>query len=336
VSVLSSLLSLPSYLSPLNRAYVCGVSTPHIAPRVQLGLAGLVSSAKLPPETLTWLASPESTQSDAALREIPGLANWDPVPFAAAFTAMFAGICGVSGAHDVGHAVAARLRGIKLGPTLFVPNGSLGTFGSVTRPESAFRERSQLWDFAAAGPVLGLAAGAALFAYGLQVRVSLLCWFVWKFVRSRRGSLQSLGQHSGLTSAQRSSHAGCTTHILHIGVCWCCCCLNRQPLRAMLQTLSVARTHKGKVAICCMAGRALHGTAACHLRPARRSCSGVWTDVHATGTCVPQKYLHCRGLSCSSSVLVDCSPGYNPELQCGAVSNHISCQSQASAAKAVS
>ena len=59
---------------------------------------------------------------------------------------------------------------MKLGPSLNVPNGSLGSFGAVTPTETPFENRTQLFDVAAAGPVLGFGVALGLFAYGLAVR----------------------------------------------------------------------------------------------------------------------------------------------------------------------
>jgi hypothetical protein len=59
------------------------------------------------------------------------------------------------------------MRDIRLGPALFVPNGSLGSFGSVTTRTEPLKNHKDLWDFAAAGPICGLAVGLGLFAYGI-------------------------------------------------------------------------------------------------------------------------------------------------------------------------
>lgn len=66
--------------------------------------------------------------------------------------------------------VRAGLNGVRLGPSLNVPNGSLGSFGAVTPTETPFESRKQLFDVAASGPLAGFAVSLALFAYGLQVR----------------------------------------------------------------------------------------------------------------------------------------------------------------------
>ena len=138
--------------------------------RVQLSLSALVAVPKLPAATLAFLASPDAADLTG---EVPGLQNFDPTRFSAAFGQTALGLVAASGAHEIGHSIAARLNALRIAPRLWVPNGSLGTFGAVTRPESALRGRTQLWDFAAAGPMLGLIAAGVLFAAGLTVRCSL-------------------------------------------------------------------------------------------------------------------------------------------------------------------
>jgi hypothetical protein len=136
---------------------------------VQLSLAALVAVPKMPLETLSWLASPDTAKTVDTGADLPGLANFDLLPFASAVSDTFLGIVGVTGLHELGHQIVAKLRSIKLGPILLVPNGSLGTFGAVTRSQSVLKDRGQLWELAASGPVLGLLGAAALFARGLQV-----------------------------------------------------------------------------------------------------------------------------------------------------------------------
>lgn len=60
---------------------------------------------------------------------------------------------------------------MRLGPSLNLPNGSLGSFGAVTPTETPYETRTQLFDVAAAGPVLGFGVALAMFGYGLAVRL---------------------------------------------------------------------------------------------------------------------------------------------------------------------
>ena len=62
----------------------------------------------------------------------------------------------------------SQSRGVKLGPTYFIPNLQIGSFGGITPLLSLLKDRSQLWDVAAAGPIAGVSASIALLAIGLS------------------------------------------------------------------------------------------------------------------------------------------------------------------------
>lgn len=69
---------------------------------------------------------------------------------------------------------------VKLGPSFFIPNGQLGSFGAVTPFRSMVRTRRDLFDVAAAGPVSAGVASAVLFGVGLVLssspdQVTLCC-----------------------------------------------------------------------------------------------------------------------------------------------------------------
>lgn len=135
---------------------------------MQASLAALVAVPKLPAETLAYLASGDRPVEGAT---IPGIdTSFDPLPFARVFTEMFFGVAGVNIAHEIGHRVIAAVCDVKLGPSLNVPNGSLGSFGAVTPTASPYRTRREVFDVAFAGPLCGSVVAAALFAYGIIVR----------------------------------------------------------------------------------------------------------------------------------------------------------------------
>jgi hypothetical protein len=48
---------------------------------------------------------------------------------------------GINLSHEVGHKVAAAARGVKLGPTFFIPNLQLGSFGAITPITSLLKNR---------------------------------------------------------------------------------------------------------------------------------------------------------------------------------------------------
>ncbi len=70
-------------------------------------------------------------------------------------------------AHEIGHHVAARLRGVKIGLPFFLPTGQIGSFGAITRFESLVPDRSVLFDVAAAGPAAGGLLSLLLLVGGL-------------------------------------------------------------------------------------------------------------------------------------------------------------------------
>jgi len=67
---------------------------------------------------------------------------------------------------------------VKMGPSFFIPNGAIGSFGAVTPFKSMVRTRADLFDVSVAGPAAAGAVALALFLAGLffsaggQVRVS--------------------------------------------------------------------------------------------------------------------------------------------------------------------
>jgi hypothetical protein len=142
---------------------------------LQFSLAALVAVPKLPAETLAWLAAADSATS-ATAGAIPGLdSSFNAIPFLSVFIDTALGVAAVSIAHEGAHRLTAALRGVKLGPSLLVPNSSLGTFGAVTPTETPFKDRTTLWDVAAAGPIAGVLVAGSLFVYGLQVRILRRC-----------------------------------------------------------------------------------------------------------------------------------------------------------------
>eukprot|EP00879_Flechtneria_rotunda_P009167 GHRR01009597.1.p1 GENE.GHRR01009597.1~~GHRR01009597.1.p1 ORF type:complete len:273 (+),score=91.81 GHRR01009597.1:1379-2197(+) len=98
----------------------------------------------------------------------PGLANWDPSSYIASAIPIAISVIGINLMHEVGHRIAAVIRGVKLGPTYFVPNLQIGSFGGITPLQSLLKNRSHLWDVAAAGPIAGVATSLALLLIGLS------------------------------------------------------------------------------------------------------------------------------------------------------------------------
>ena len=79
------------------------------------------------------------------------------------------GIWAVSAAHEVGHMIAAAVREVKIGIPFLIPNGQLGTFGSITQIKSLPKTREDIFDVAIAGPIAGTVVASTLFFYGLAL-----------------------------------------------------------------------------------------------------------------------------------------------------------------------
>ncbi|KAL6776680.1 EGY1 [Auxenochlorella protothecoides x Auxenochlorella symbiontica] len=127
---------------------------------------GLASSLLfLPKETLAFLANPSSISGDALP---PGLEGFDPQAFLTAAVSVGALSLIPQVAHDAGHSLVARLRGIQLKAPLLVPSTALGTFGSIRQLASLVRSRTDLFDLAAAGLLGGGGTALALMIAGLQ------------------------------------------------------------------------------------------------------------------------------------------------------------------------
>lgn len=78
-----------------------------------------------------------------------------------------AGIAALQVVHEIGHLVAARAGNLKTGVPIVIPSLQLGTFGAIT-PLLAFpKTRTQLFDFAFAGPAVSAVLSLAVYAVGL-------------------------------------------------------------------------------------------------------------------------------------------------------------------------
>uniref|UniRef100_A0A804N062 Peptidase M50 domain-containing protein n=1 Tax=Zea mays TaxID=4577 RepID=A0A804N062_MAIZE len=72
----------------------------------------------------------------------------------------------IIGVHEIGHILAARESGIKLGVPYFVPSWQIGSFGGITRIVNIVRNREDLLKLAAAGPLAGFSLGFVLLLLG--------------------------------------------------------------------------------------------------------------------------------------------------------------------------
>ncbi|XP_039809784.1 probable zinc metalloprotease EGY2, chloroplastic isoform X3 [Panicum virgatum] len=72
----------------------------------------------------------------------------------------------IIGVHEIGHILAAKESGIKLGVPYFVPSWQIGSFGAITRIVNIVRNREDLLKLAAAGPLAGFSLGFILLLLG--------------------------------------------------------------------------------------------------------------------------------------------------------------------------
>ena len=139
---------------------------------VQLGLVAEIS--RLPAETAAWLAQGAAgVDTSLAPGELPpGLEGFDAAAYVEGAFPVFAGIFASAMAHEVGHTVAALARDVKISIPFLIPNGQLGTFGSITQIKSLPKTREDLFDVAIAGPIAGGTVAGTLFFYGLALSLN--------------------------------------------------------------------------------------------------------------------------------------------------------------------
>jgi len=77
----------------------------------------------------------------------------------------------ILGCHELGHYVAARRHGLTATPPFFIPFPvpffGIGTLGAVIRIKDPIRNKKELLDVGAAGPIAGFAALVPFLAYGI-------------------------------------------------------------------------------------------------------------------------------------------------------------------------
>jgi len=128
----------------------------------QLGLVTGVS--RLPPEMLTYFSDPSNVDTDFLP---PGLEDFDVVGYFESILPVVYAVCGVGLVHEAGHQAAGLAKGVKMGLPFFIPNAEIGSFGAITQFRSLMNNREAMFDVSVAGPLAGLAASTAVFAYGL-------------------------------------------------------------------------------------------------------------------------------------------------------------------------
>lgn len=165
--IVPTALSEPQPTTTLQIGIAALLSGFTVVTAIQTGLVAEIT--RLPPEMVTWFSDPENVNSGILP---PGFEDFDPIAYFDHAMPITMGILAAAGTHELGHIAAGLLRDVKLSPPFFIPNGQLGTFGAITQIKSRVRDRSQLFDVAAAGPYAGGAVGLGLFVYGLAMTLA--------------------------------------------------------------------------------------------------------------------------------------------------------------------
>ena len=121
--------------------------------------------AMVPNEILDAFAQSGTAENQDYLQSL--ITSWDPLPLLEAAWPIGAFIFGTELAHDFGHRIVAVFKGVKLGPSFFIPNGQIGLFGSITQYKSLCKNRSDMFDIAYGGLAASGAFASALFLSGL-------------------------------------------------------------------------------------------------------------------------------------------------------------------------
>lgn len=142
-------------------AALLGVFT--LATCFQLGLVANVSA--LPQEVIDFVQQPEALKGVVPIE----VEDYDPIPYFLSALPIALAVLGQQTVHEVAHRVVASTKKIKLGAPILLPNAQVGCFGAITQLKSLVRNRTDLFDVAAAGPAAGAAVSAALFVAGLAL-----------------------------------------------------------------------------------------------------------------------------------------------------------------------
>uniref|UniRef100_A0A804N063 Peptidase M50 domain-containing protein n=1 Tax=Zea mays TaxID=4577 RepID=A0A804N063_MAIZE len=145
-----------------------------INPEDEKPVAVVIPKQTLQPETTEWFAAAAFglvTIFTLLLRNVPVLqenllSTFDNLELLkdGLSGALVTGL--IIGVHEIGHILAARESGIKLGVPYFVPSWQIGSFGGITRIVNIVRNREDLLKLAAAGPLAGFSLGFVLLLLG--------------------------------------------------------------------------------------------------------------------------------------------------------------------------
>ncbi|TYH45601.1 hypothetical protein ES332_D11G276500v1 [Gossypium tomentosum] len=127
-----------------------------IGSSVELGIASQIN--RLPPEVVKYFTDPNAVDPPDMELLYPFVESALPLAY---------GVLGVLLFHELGHFLAAFPKKVKLSIPFFIPNITLGSFGSITQFKSILPDRSTQVDISLAGPFAGAALSFSMFAVGL-------------------------------------------------------------------------------------------------------------------------------------------------------------------------
>jgi len=81
------------------------------------------------------------------------------------------GVLSISLCHELGHFIASKISGVKIGLPVLLPSLQLGTFGCITPLRNFPDSRKSLFDFAATGPLSAIAVSIIFVIYGLLLTI---------------------------------------------------------------------------------------------------------------------------------------------------------------------
>jgi Zn-dependent protease len=85
---------------------------------------------------------------------------------------VFWGVLAISALHEVGHIVAAKKYGVKLGTPVPLPSLQVGSFGNITPLRSFPSSRSALFDIAISGPCVAMISSLTMIVVGLRLTMT--------------------------------------------------------------------------------------------------------------------------------------------------------------------
>jgi len=86
---------------------------------------------------------------------------------------LFASILGIQIAHEVAHAVAAKMNNLDISFPTLVPSLESGLTGAITSLQAPPKDKQALFDFAIAGPLTGILVSVILMFSGMFISSSM-------------------------------------------------------------------------------------------------------------------------------------------------------------------